>query len=299
MEVLTNVGPVILIAIAGFLLKKLNIFRREHGDFLLMMVFYLTLPALIFDSFLNIKLDLRFAYLPMITVILIIAMYLISLAATKIMKLPGKTAGTFIVGTMILNNGFLFPFIYATYGDEGMARILIFDFVNGLLAFSWVYYIACRYGENGQNRRVLLRKLLFAPPGWSIIISITLNLLGYKLPLILAETCDILGEMTVPLIMLALGIYFSPRLVRPWQAMAAIGIRMGIGFLIGYFFAELLTLEGLTRTVVILGASAPIGFNTLTFASMEKLDRDFAASLVSFAILAGMLYVTIFLTING
>lgn len=299
MELLNNLGPAILVALAGFLLKQSGIFTRENGDFLLLLVFYVSLPAMIFDSFLNITLDLKFIYLPMITVCVITSMYFISLLATRLLKLPRQTAGTFIIGTMILNNGFLFPFIYAMYGDEGMARILLFDFMNGFLAFSWVYFIACRYGDKEKNRKVLIRKLLISPPAWSIIISISMNLLSLKLPVMLANTFEILGEMTIPMIMLALGIYFSPRLIRPLPALAAIFIRMVIGFAIGYAFSEALSLDGLTRTVVLLGSSAPIGFNTLTFASLEKLDKDFAASLLSFAILAGIIYVSLFLIFTG
>ncbi len=299
MDILINLGPAILIALIGFFLKQTGVFKRENGDFLLLLVFYVSLPAMIFDSFLNIQLDLKFIFLPVITIVVISSMYFISLIASRLLNLPRRTAGTFIIGTMILNNGFLFPFIYAMYGDEGMARILLFDFMNGFLAFSWVYFIACRYGDNENNRKILLKKLLLAPPAWSIIISIAMNLLGIKLPVVITNTFAILGEMTIPLIMLALGIYFSPRLIRPVPVLTAIFIRMGIGFVIGYTFSEALELEGLTRTVVLLGSSAPIGFNTLTFASLEKLDKEFAASLLSFSILAGIIYVSIFLALTG
>ena len=43
--------------------------------------------------------------------------------------------------------------------------------------------------------------------------------------------------------------------------------------------------------IVLIGASAPIGFNSIIFASMEKLDKEYAASMVSFGILAGMVVI--------
>lgn len=299
MEIINNVGPVILIALIGFLLKRLGIFRREDGDLLLLLVFNVSLPALIFDAFTQIKLSIDYLFLPAITVVTISTMYLISYFISGAFRLPRKTRGTFIIGTMILNNGFLFPFIYGMYGDEGMARILLFDFMNGFLAFTWVYYLACRYGGNSQHRRTMTKKLLMSPPVWAIILSISLNLSGASIPTFLQDTFKILGEVTIPLIMIALGIYFSPRLIRPLPAFSAILIRMVIGLLIGYVFSEALNLEGLTRTIVLLGTSAPIGFNTLTFASLEDLDKDFAASLLSFSILAGMIYVPLFIFFNG
>jgi len=55
----------------------------------------------------------------------------------------------------------------------------------------------------------------------------------------------------------------------------------------------------LTRMIVLLGSSAPIGFNTITFASMEELDKEFAASLVSASIVTGIIYVPLFIFFMG
>jgi len=66
---------------------------------------------------------------------------------------------------------------------------------------------------------------------------------------------------------------------------------MGIGFVLGYSLALLFGLDGLERTIVIIGSSAPVGYNNLTFASMENLDKEFAASLVSIAMLIGVILV--------
>lgn len=299
MDILNNVGPVILIALIGFLVKVAGVFQQKHGDFLLLLVFYVTLPALIFDSFTRIELSIDFLFLPFITVFTISSMFVISYFTSRSFRLPRKTMGTFIIGTMILNNGFLFPFIYGMYGEEGMARILLFDFMNGFLAFTWVYYLACRYGGNGQSRKTLSRKLLTAPPVWAILISIGINISGLQVPEFLKTTFDSLGMVTIPLIMIALGIYFTPRLIRPAPVFTAIFIRMVVGLFIGYVFSEIFQLEGLTRTIVLLGASAPIGFNTLTFASLEDLDKEFAASLLSFSILAGIIYVPLFIMFSG
>ena len=63
---------------------------------------------------------------------------------------------------------------------------------------------------------------------------------------------------------------------------------MLLGFVLGLGFCYLLDLEGLIKSVVLIGASAPVGFNSIIFASMEKLDKEYAASMVSFGILTGL-----------
>lgn len=87
--------------------------------------------------------------------------------------------------------------------------------------------------------------------------------------------------------MISLGIRFNPRIVN-WAALISvisIRIRMILGLLLGFVFGLLFRLDGLNRLVVLICSAAPVGINTLTFATMEKLDVDFAASLVSLSIL--------------
>ncbi|TLU52167.1 MAG: AEC family transporter, partial [Chlorobium sp.] len=55
--------------------------------------------------------------------------------------------------------------------------------------------------------------------------------------------------------------------------------------------------EELDRTIVILCASAPAGFNTMTFASLENPDRDFAATLVAAGMITSMILIPLLLTI--
>ena len=297
MDILLKISPIIIITIIGYLLKLVKLVKSDFGDNLLFLVYYVSLPALIFNSFTTIKLEARFAILPFLTVIIISLMFVISFFTAKLLKLPKQTFGTFIIGTMILNNGFLFPFIIAAYGDEGMARLLIYDFMNGFLAFTWVYYIACKNGNKPYNKSMMRKKFLFSPPIWAIVISIPLNLIHAEIPVLISNTFKILGDMTIPLIMLALGVYFSPKLIKPLPLFSAIFIRMGIGLIIGLAFVEIFNFEGLTKNIILLASSSPIGFSTLTFASLENLDKEFSASLLSFSILIGIIYVPVMIAI--
>jgi predicted permease len=296
--IFTDIFPVLLIALFGYLLKAAGIMKINHGDFLLRLVFYVTLPSLIMVSFSKITLTVQFAYLPLITTCIISIMYLISSMTGRWLKLPGRRMGVFIIGTMILNIGFLLPFVRAAYGEEGLSRLLVFDFMNGILAFTWVYYIACKHGKNAYDRWTMLKKFLSAIPIWAIIISITLNLSQVILPKVIYNTFQLAGDTTIPLIMFSLGAYFSPRLIFPRAIVMALLIRMVLGLFLGFLFSELFDISGLTRMIVLLGSSAPIGFNSITFASLEDLDKEFAASLVSSAIVIGIIYVPLFILFN-
>jgi predicted permease len=95
--------------------------------------------------------------------------------------------------------------------------------------------------------------------------------------------------------MLSLGIHFSPKALIPAPVLLTIFIRMGIGLLLGFLFVAIFRLKGISREVVLIISSAPSGISTLVFSSMEDLNKEMAADVVSYSVLAGMFLVPILL----
>ena len=283
--------PIIFIFVLGYILKMAGVLKQEHGDAFMKVVFYLSLPALVILSLTRVKLIGEFVWLPVISFSVIMIQFGISFFTGKFMKLDRKTHGVLLAGTMIMNIGFALPFIIAAYGDEGLALLSMFDVSNAILAFTLVYFLAARYGEQGNSSKVMIRKFLFNPPIWALTAGIILNRTNTDIPSMPAHLFQILGDLTVPMIMIALGIFFNLKLIKPGPVFAGIFIRMGLGFLIGWAFCYVLGFEGLIKTIILIGASAPVGFNSIIFASMEKLDKEYAASMVSFGIMAGLVVI--------
>lgn len=293
-----NLVPVILIFVLGFILKVFGVLKQDHGDVFMRVVFYLSLPALVILSLTRIELSKELAWLPLISFSIIMIQGGVSYLSGKLMKLDRKTHGVLMVGTMIMNIGFALPFVIAAYGDEGLALLSIFDFSNAALAFTLVYYIACRYGEDDNSPRLLVKKFVASPPVWALIAGVLLNITNTPIPAVPANLLQILGDLTIPLIMITLGVFFNIRLIKPMPVFAGILIRMVLGFMLGLGFCYLLNLDGLIRVIVLIGASAPVGFNSIIFASMEKLDKEYAASMVSFGIIAGLILIPLIIYVS-
>ncbi len=66
---------------------------------------------------------------------------------------------------------------------------------------------------------------------------------------------------------------------------------------LGLWLASLFHLDGLDRAITILSACAPAGLNIVHFASSEKVDRDYAATLAASCMVASMILVPVLLTI--
>jgi predicted permease len=283
----------------GMLIKRLGVAERPHGEFLLRFVFFVTLPLLILTSVPNLAFTANKALLPLINIAVNLICMGLAWLAIRARKLDRKTAGTLLVNTGILNNSFMFPFILAVYGQAGFADAILFDFGNALLMATFVYAQAFKYGGEPGGGWTMLVRIMKSPLVWSLFISVALALSGAALPAPVLTIITPLAQMTAPLILIALGIFFSLKVANLPLALSIAGIRLGGGLVAGLVLATVLGLEGTTYAVIVLCCAAPIGFNALTYCSLAKLDTDLSASAVSISILAGLIYIPVLMLILG
>lgn len=290
-QTLLNLVPVFLYFGLGILLRRLKLAEPAQGDFILRFVFFITLPALILLTLSKTPLSPETIFLPFINIAVNLACMVYTLSVAIFMKVTKKKLGAMLVNTMIVNNAFMFPFILAGFGGEGFALAVLFDFGNAIMTATFTYALAFRYGGEIHTSKTMIMKVIKSPLFWALALAIILSLSGIALPPIAVDFLEPLGQMTGPLILIALGIFFTPKLSHWRLVTATLLVRMVFGLLTGVFIASLLGLEGMAFAVVSLCSAAPIGFNALTFSSLAKLDVEYTSSAVSVSILIGMFYI--------
>jgi len=283
--------PLILAFFAGIVFKRLRLLSKEDAPVLLRLVLTVTLPALTIIAISNVVLYADMALIPILAIVVVFLMYFISSFAGKRLKLADPTFGSFLVGTMIMNTAYSLPFFAAAFGNEGLARASLFDIGNTMMIFTFTYYNAIKYGDNSHTDKVDWRKFLRLPPLWAMLLAFAWKGTGLQLSPLAFNFLNLIGQPTIPLVMIALGLYFEPKLNNLGKALLAVFIRMGIGLGIGLLLAMIFGLQGITRTVVIVNSALPIGFNTLIFADLENMDREFAATCVSISIFIALFYI--------
>ncbi|MDP2173338.1 MAG: AEC family transporter [Candidatus Cloacimonadaceae bacterium] len=282
--------PLIIAFFVGIAAKRLKTLSKEDAPILLRFVLSVSLPALTILAIMRVSLSADMALIPLSAMLVVFSIYFISSFVGKHLNMAGPTFGSFLVGTLIMNTAYSLPFFAAAFGDEGLARASLFDVGNSFLIFTFSYYNAIKYGDNAHTGKINWGKFLKLPPLWGMAIAITLKALRVEIPTIGMNFLNMVGQPTVPLVMIALGLYFEPKLKNLGKALIAVLIRMGGGLLLGLLLATVFGLEGITRTVVIVNSATPIGFNTLIFANLENMDREFAATMVSVSILIALFY---------
>ncbi|MDD4309482.1 MAG: AEC family transporter [Candidatus Cloacimonetes bacterium] len=283
--------PLILAFFVGILFKAVKLLSKDDAPVLLRLVLTITLPALTIIAISNVSLAADMALIPFMAITVVFLMFFISSGLRRKLNMPDPMFGSFLVGTMIMNTAYSLPFFAAAFGDEGLARATLFDIGNTFMIFTFTYYNAIKYGENSHTDKIDWSKFLRLPPLWAMLIAFGWKLGGVQLPRLALNTLNLIGQPTVPLVMIALGLYFEPKLNNLGKALLAVFIRMVVGLGIGIILATIFGFQGITRTVVIVNSALPIGFNTLIFANLENMDREFAATCVSISIFIALFYI--------
>jgi hypothetical protein len=291
--ILLSLTPIFLYFALGLLLGRSGFADRHHARFLLKFVFFITLPCLVLLKISDTVLTQEKIVLPFINIAINFCCMFVTLLISRFMHINKQALGSMLVSAMIVNNVFMFPFILAGLGDEAFADAVLFDFGNAIMTAVFTYGLAFRYGPGAHSTRTLVAKTLQSPLIWALILAVTLSVTSTGLPPMSRSFLSPLGEMTGPLILISLGVFFSPKMENLLLVTITVAIRMLVGMMTGIGCATLMGLSGTTFTVVALCAAAPVGFNALTFASLAKLDTELAANILSISIFAGVIYVPI------
>lgn len=298
--IFVKLSPIFLFFLLGIFLNRVRFADADNADFLLKLVFFVTLPALVLLRLSQTPITVDKLYLPLINIIINVCCMAVTLAVARFTRLERKTVGAMLVSTMIANNVFMFPFIMAGFGGTGFADAVLFDFGNGLTTATITYLVAFRYGSEQAGRSTaMMHKLVQSPLFWTFMVAIAMSVFSIGLPAFLSQFLNGVGQMTSPLILIALGIFFRPQFTGLKLVSFTILIRVGFGLAVGVGLARALGLHGQTFAVVALCSAAPVGFMALTFASIAQLDRAFASRVVSVSILLGVIYVPILMYVVG
>lgn len=283
--------PIVFSFFLGILLRKIRLFHKEDGDRFLKLVFYITLPALILEAFSTLDLSLNFIFLPLIASIVFFSVFGVSFALGKKLRLSKRTFGTFLLGSMIMNTGFSLPFFQAAWGGDGVLRVTMFDLGNNFLIFTFAFFIAMQFGDSKDNDSISWKKFFYLPPVWAVLIGLLINFSNFAVPIHITRIFSTIGNSTMFLLMISLGLYFSPKIRNFKHTFLVLFLRMGLGFFVGFLLTKIFPLDEISQKIVIISSGAPVGYNTLIFSTIENLDKEFAAGVVSLSIFIGIFYI--------
>ena len=211
--------------------------------------------------------------------------------AAVVLRLMKLEIGAYLPGVVFPNNGNLgLPLCLFAFGDEGLALgigiLVISAFGNVIVGIALV------------SRRWSLRGAENSPALIVVALALIFLIWGIEPPTWLANTTELIGGMSIPMMLLALGVSLSRLKVQTINRSLILAIlRLGVGFSTGIFLAWLFGLDGAIRGVLILQCSMPAA--VINYIIAVRFDRAagevaglvVASTAISFLTLPLLLYV--------
>lgn len=283
------IAPVFICAAIGFIWEKRKL--PFDLDQITPLVVNVGTPALVLSTLTKAGLTMESLSVALgYGVLLHLSTGLIGLILLLAMKkdLPSFTP-TFIFG----NTGNMgLPLCLFAFGQDGLALAIAIFAITASSQFTIGLAIA--------SGTFSPKKLAASPMVWAVLIAILLIWQDITLPLFLANTITLVGDFTIPLMLISLGVSLARLKVRQFGLSIFLSVaRMLTGVFVGVAIVEIFDLTGILRGVIIVQAAMPAAVTNYLLATYYRRDAESVASIVvittviSFAILPFILWLAI------
>jgi predicted permease len=135
--------------------------------------------------------------------------------------------------------------------------------------------------DSSQGVRHRIKTVLQQPVIYATLIAAVILATESTLPKWLNNTLDLLGAFSIPLMTIALGVSLAKLKITTWKKSLFVScLRVVGGFLIAWVICDLLNLQSVERSVVILQSAMPLAVFNYMLAVRFKRDAEQVAAMV-------------------
>jgi predicted permease len=280
------IAPVFLCALLGFLWVKKGL--PFDTPFVSRLVLEIGAPCLIFSSFMEQDIDM--ATFGTMAKAALLSMLLFGIVGGSILHLAGLDQRTWLPSQVFPNSGNMgLPLCLLAFGEEGLALGMTYFMVMTVFSFT--------LGVMITSGKLTLREFASNPTFVAVLITLLFLFTGTKPWVWVQNTTQLLGDFTIPLMLIAMGVSLARfRITSAGRSVLIAALRLGMGFVVGVGVAELFGLTGVIRGVTILQSAMPVAVFSYLFAvrynrSPEEVAGTVVIStLLSFASLPALLW---------
>lgn len=262
--------PVFVLAGVGYGWGRLGVpFERE---FVTRMIMNVAGPCLIVDSLADLELSLeRFVTMAAASVVMFAATIA---GAWILLRVLGLSLRSYLPAIGIGNTGNLgLPLALFAFGEEGLALAVAVYVVNSVAQFTLTPMI--------QSGQPALRALATTPVAYGALIGAALLASDATLPAWAGSTVGLLGDVMIPLMLLALGNTLASLKVQRLPFAFGLGVaRLVLGFSIALAVSIAFRLDGTAQAVLVLQGAMPAAVFNYLFAARYGRNADEVAGIV-------------------
>lgn len=277
--------PILITVGIGFVWTCLG-YKLESRD-LTALIADVATPCLVVSTFQTSRLS--FEAFTAVAAAATTAIALFACAGALLLRTSRLRIRTFLPSIAFPNAGNLgLPLSLYAFGPEGLGYAIAFFSISSVANYTFGQAIAA----GKANWRGLLRLPLL----YAVAIGIALSFWGIDLPAPIAKTLALIGNLTVPLMLLMLGASLSRLKVASFGRAAAVSaFRIGGGALIGLLVATLFDLSGAMKAVLILQSANPVAVYNYLFAQRWNNEPEEVAGVVVLSTVASIVTIPLLL----
>lgn len=290
-----------LIVAVGFAADRLHIFGQATAKRSNDLLFYITTPVVIIQSFMNMEFSVETVSLWLIAFVCMASILIMGIIVViPFFRKAGENSAVFKYAVTYGNMGYMaLPLCQAMLGNEGVfycsAGVVAFN----ILSFTHGIWVMTK----GEGKQKFNLKLLFFNPGViSVLIGIPLFVFGIQLPNAVESAIGYIADLNTPLAMLFFGTYIAntdlKTMFKEKNNYLVLLLKLGVLPLIMLGIFKLFGITGTMLTACMISASVPSANNTVMFAAKYGKDTGTASKIVALCSLVSVITIPVMVALS-
>lgn len=288
MQVIATIIPIFVVIFLGWVARKRGFITPEFLEPANRLVYYLSIPALIFSSIAKASFHEQFDGL-----VLFLTLFVVTLVYTgthflaKVLKMSPARAGAFVQSAGHGNLGYIgLPIALYYMGQAGLAKAgIICGFL--MILQNLLSVITLQLHATAARRmpgfRTLIKKLLGNPVILGAMAGIAVSAMELPIPRVIQQSLDIIGGLAPPMALLLIGASLSMQLMQAYlrPALGAVILKLIIlpaGGLLLFSLCHVRPDSYLPALILLCSPTATIAY---VMAKEMSGDADFAVATIS------------------
>jgi len=288
MEVVITIIPIFAIIFLGWGSRKMGFITPEFLEPANRLVYYLSIPALVFSSIARVPFHERFdGTVLAVTLVSVTIVYALALFLAGIFRMTPARAGVFVQSSGHGNVGYIgLPTAYYYLGNDGLATVgIICGFL--MVVQNLLSILVLQMHDHSDTRihgvKPVIMKLLGNPVIIGAMAGILVSAAGIAIPAVFNRTLDILGGLAPPMSLLLIGASLSIRLMRRHlrPAMGAVALKLLVLPALAVAVFMILHVETTVFLPALILLCSPTATIVYVMAHGMHGDTDFAVASIS------------------
>lgn len=301
--IFSKITAIFILMAVGFALNKTKFIPSSVIPHLVTLLVWITTPCTIYVSITTRVYDpsiLRSTVEMLVLSVLYFCFTLILgyLLCKKMFNVPGDDLGVYMASFSGINNGFMgFPVTQAIFGQHLFYYMVISNIILNIYIYSVCPLIINMGDKSHKFNAKSLTKTLANPSTIVCFVSMVMLVNGWQLPDILFESVDMIGQITIPLSMLVVGMQLAQsnvsKVLKNYRLVAISFLKVALVPALMFLLVNWLPIAWEVKVITVFGAAFPCAVVVSAIVLLEKKNSVLAAEMVALTTLMSVVTIPV------